>query len=184
MKMLIINGSPRANGNTSELVKRFQTAVEDKADVEEIHIFDKNIKGCMNCGACQKAILKGHCAVKDDMIGLFDKFLSSDITVIASPIYMWQFTPSTLAFLNRLHSLCHSANFSYNEMKGKKMAVLITLGDEGVVADFAVNGLKEFCEFFSIEYKGDFRIPLADKEKISSGKYDKRVKEFATNILK
>jgi multimeric flavodoxin WrbA len=186
MKMLIINGSPRDGGNTSELVKQFLKETGNRAAAEEIHIFEKNIKGCRNCGACQKTVMEAHCTISDDMSGLYQKFLSSDITVLASPIYMWQFTPCTLAFLNRLHCLCHSADFSYNDMDGKKMAVLITLGAEGEVADYAANGLRDFCEFFRIDYRGDLRIPFADaeKERLSAGKYKKELKEFAANILR
>jgi multimeric flavodoxin WrbA len=183
MKALIINGSPRVNGNTSELIHCFRKISGNKADIEEIHIFGMNIKGCKNCGACQKAVLSSHCAIKDDMSGLYEKFLSADITVMASPIYMWQFTPCTIAFLNRLHCLCRSEDFSHNDMAGKKMAVLITLGAEEEVAGYAVNGLKDFCEFFSIEYKGDLRVPFAKKEKISLGEYDEKVREFAAKIL-
>jgi len=175
MKVLVINGSPRQNGNTSELVNRFIKKIGNAAEIEEVRIFEKNIKGCRNCGACQKVILNTHCAVGDDMIPLYEKFLRSDITVIASPIYMWQFTPCTLAFLNRLHSLCHSADFSYNVMKGKKMAILLTLGDEENIADYAVNGLKDMCEFFSIDLIGDVRVPFADKEKIAAGDHDQKI---------
>ncbi len=183
MRMLLINGSPRANGNTSELVKRFLDNVGNKATVEEIRIFEKDIAGCKNCGSCQKNVLKDHCTIKDDMSGLYPKFLSSDIVVIASPIYMWQLTPCTLAFLNRLHCLCRSEDFSYNEMEGKRMALLITLGAEEEVADYAANGLRDFCEFFKIDYKGDLRIPFAKKERIASGEYDEKVKGFAKKIL-
>jgi len=183
MKMLIINGSPRANGNTSELVKQFLRSIGNKAEVEEVHIFEKDIKGCKNCGACQRAVLKTHCTIADDMSALYEKFLSSDIIVLASPIYMWQFTPCTLAFLNRLHCLCQSHDFSYNDMAGKKMAMLITLGAEEEVADYAANGLRDFCEYFSIDYRGDLRIPYAEKEKISSGEYNEKVKEFAAKVL-
>ncbi|MDR1691047.1 MAG: flavodoxin family protein [Candidatus Methanoplasma sp.] len=183
MKVLIINGSPRRNGNTSELVKQFIKKIRDKADFEEFHIFEMDIKGCRNCGACQKDILKSHCTIDDDMRILYQKFLASDMIALASPIYMWQFTPCTLAFLNRLHCLCRSSDFAYNEMAGKKMAALITLGDEEEVADFAVNGLKDFCEFFSVDYKGDLRIPFADKDDISSGRYDVELKKFAERMM-
>ncbi|MCL2033088.1 MAG: flavodoxin family protein [Methanomassiliicoccaceae archaeon] len=182
MKVLIINGSPRTRGNTSELVKRFLSSIGNDAEAEEVRIFEKDIIGCRNCGSCQEAVLKNHCVISDDMSDLYQKFLSSDLTVLASPIYMWQFTPCTIAFLNRLHCLCHSEDFSYNDMAGKKMAALITLGGEEEVADYAVNGLRDFCEFFSIKYEGDLRIPSAVKEKILSGEYDGKVKEFAARI--
>jgi len=183
MKMLLVNGSPRANGNTSELVNRFLMNIGNKAEVEEVRIFEKDIKGCKNCGACRKAVLRTHCAIEDDMTALYEKFLSSDVIMLASPIYMWQFTPCTLAFLNRLHALCRSEDIADNDMAGKKMAVLITLGAEEEVADYAANGLRDLCEYFSIDYKGDLRIPYAEKERISSGEYDGAVKEFAAKVL-
>ena len=181
--MLIVNGSPRADGNTSELVKQFLKNIGNKVKTEEVHIYDMDIKGCRNCGACQKSILKAHCTIKDDMSFLYEKFLSSNIVVLASPIYMWQFTPCTLAFLNRLHALCHSADFSYNDMEGKKMAMLITLGDEEEIADYAANGLRDFCDYFKIDYRGDLRISFAEKERISAGEYNEKMKEFVAGIL-
>jgi len=183
MKMLIVNGSPRADGNTSELVKQFLKNVGNKAKTEELHIYGMDIKGCKNCGACQRAVLKTHCTINDDMSALYEKFLSSDVVVLASPIYMWQFTPCTLAFLNRLHSMCHSSDFSYNDMEMKRMAMLITLGDEEEIADYAANGLRDFCDYFKIDYRGDIRIPFADKEKISSGEYNEKVKEFVAKVI-
>ena len=182
MKMMIVNGSPRAEGNTSELVRQFLKNVGNRADVEEVRIFGMDISGCRNCGACQKATLGTHCAVKDDMTGLYQKFLSSDVIVFASPIYMWQFTPCTLAFLNRLHCLFRS-DHSYNAMEGKKIALLVTLGAEEEVADYAANGLRDLCEYFCMEYKGDLRVPFAEKTKISSGEYDPGLKEFADRVL-
>jgi len=183
MKMLIINGSPRSKGNTSELVKQFRKNIGDKAEVEEIRIYEMNIKGCSNCGTCQKTIVDTHCILDDDMIDLYQKFLGSDIVILASPIYMWQFSPCTLAFLNRLHALCHSEDFSYNDMAGKKMAILVTMGAEEEVADYAVRGLKDLCEYFLIDFKGDLRIPYAEKTKIESGECDVKIKEFAKKAL-
>jgi multimeric flavodoxin WrbA len=183
MKVLIINGSPRKKGNTSELVKQFQKSVGKKAETEVVYIYEMDIKGCKNCGTCQKTILDTHCTIDDDMADLYEKFLSFEMIVLASPIYMWQFTPCMLAFLNRLHCLCQSEVSSYNEMKGKKMAVLITLGAEEEVADYAENGLRDFCEYFKIDYKGDLRIPYAEKERISSGENAGAINEFATKIL-
>ncbi|AIZ56456.1 iron-sulfur flavoprotein [Candidatus Methanoplasma termitum] len=184
MKITVMNGSPRPNGNTSELVKQFLKEADDKAKIEEVRIFEMNIKGCSNCGSCQRGEIRNHCTMKDDMSILYQKFLSSDMIILASPIYMWQLTPCTLAFLNRLHALCsHSKDSPYNHMEGKKIALLITLGDEEEIADYAVNAMKDFCEYFLIDYKGDLRIPFAEKEKISSGEYELELKEFAAKIL-
>ena len=184
MKVTIFNGSPRRNGNTSELVKKIRTALDGKAACEVISLYDKDIKGCSNCEACRRNTLSTHCAMKDDMIPIYDTFLNSDVVIIASPIYMWQFTPCTLAFLNRLHCLCrHSDIDPYNIMGGRGMAVATTMADEVECSDPSINGLKEFCDFFDIDYLGEIAIPYADKERINSEDISKEMSLFADRIL-
>jgi Multimeric flavodoxin WrbA len=182
MNVTIFNGSPRKNGNTSELVKRIMARAPDNVGLESISLFDKKISGCMNCGACQKGPLPSYCTIDDDMRGLYDKFLSADVILLATPIYMWQFTPCMLAFLNRLHCLCRHSTPD-NMMKGKKIAVCVTLGDEPEVTEFSVNGFKEFCEYFSLDYLGEIIIPYAEKEKISYGDYDEEVEMFIRKTM-
>jgi len=183
MKVLVINGSPRRDGNTSELANRFLHLIGDDAETEQIRIYGKNVKGCMNCGICQKTVLCTYCCRNDGMTRLYEKFMTADVTVIASPIYMWQFTPCVIAFLTRLHCLCHSEDFSHNLMAGKKIALLVTLGAEEEVADYAVNGLKDMCEFFSMEFKGEVRVPNANKQKIIAGEYDQKINDLIAKIL-
>ncbi|MBP6021198.1 MAG: flavodoxin family protein [Candidatus Methanomethylophilaceae archaeon] len=167
MTIAVFNGSPRKNGNTSQLVDEFVRALSSEGGGAEVMtLFDKDIKGCMNCGVCQKKAVPGHCTIKDDMSAAFDLFLSSDTIVLASPIYMWQFTPCTLAFMNRLHCLVRGDS---NEMAGKKLAFLITMGDELEVSEYSVGGLKDFCEYFGMEYVGGVAVPYATKEEIASG---------------
>ena len=182
MNVTIFNGSPRKNGNTSELVKKIISLTLGDVEYESVSLFDKKISGCMNCGACQKGTLRSYCAIDDDMRGLYDKFLNADIIMLATPIYMWQFTPCMLAFLNRLHCLCRHST-SYNMMKGKKISVCVTLGDEPEVTEFSINGFKEFCEYFALDYLGEIIIPYAEKEKISSGNYDEEVKMFIKKTM-
>ena len=65
MKVLIINGSPRVDGNTSRLLKEV-TNVFEKEDVEfELYqIGSKEIRGCMACGYCAS---HNECVLKDDI---------------------------------------------------------------------------------------------------------------------
>lgn len=182
MKTLIINGSPRKNGNTSELVNRFIEKIKNESDVKMINIYDMNLKGCMNCNACQEDVLEDHCTIKDDMSKLYPEFIGSEVVVLASPIYMWQLTPCMSAFINRLYPLCQLGK-SYNVMKGKKIAVLTTMAAEEDAADFAIDPIKNVCEYYQMELKGDLRIPLATKERISSGEFDKKITDLVTELL-
>ena len=84
MKVLIINGSPRKNGNTSialeEMVKIFDA---ENVASEIIHIGNKDIRGCIACGSCFK---NGKC-VFDDMVNeIAPKFEACDGLVIGSPV--------------------------------------------------------------------------------------------------
>ena len=86
MKVLMINGSPRVNGNTSvalaELEKVFQ---KNGIETETVQIGGEEIRGCMACGYCFK---NGKCAI-DDIVNneLASKFEECDGLVVASPVY-------------------------------------------------------------------------------------------------
>jgi len=181
MKVIIFNGSPRKDGNTSALVDRMVKGFEAYAEVPKIvTLFDKQIKGCSNCGCCNSDVLMGHCIIKDDMLELYTTFLDADVVIIASPIYMYQLTPCTLAFLNRLHALKPKTR---NEIKGKKMAIGVTLGDGSECADSAITGFVDFCEYFDLDYRGMVRIPFAKREEILDGKYDEKISMFVSKII-
>ena len=77
MKALFINGSPRKNGNTAQLLKRaMDGAREAGAEVELVNLYDRslNYKGCMSCFACKlKGGKKGVCSFKDDLQPILQK---------------------------------------------------------------------------------------------------------------
>ena len=66
MKVLLINGSPRKNGNTSialaETAKRLEA---DGIDTETVWIGAKAVQGCIACGKCGEL---GHCAFNDKLL--------------------------------------------------------------------------------------------------------------------
>ena len=89
-KVIVINGSPRKNFNTAQLLKEAQKGAESTgADVEYINLVDLNFKGCMSCFACKRkgANLGGLCAIKDELRPVLEKILSADAVIIGSPIY-------------------------------------------------------------------------------------------------
>ena len=73
-KILILEGSPRKNGNTDLMAQEFAVgATEAGHKVEKIYIKDKTIKGCLGCGACQRN--GGSCVQKDDMTEIYEKIV-------------------------------------------------------------------------------------------------------------
>ncbi len=103
MKITVFNGSPRGKrGNTHIMVKEFSKGVKKAGGViENIFLIKKEIKPCLGCFDCWYKT-PGKCIIKDDMNELLSKFLSSDIVVFATPIYIDNLTGIMKNFMDRL----------------------------------------------------------------------------------
>ncbi len=105
MKVLILNASPHAKGNTAvavnELVKTFET---QGVDCEVCHIGNKDIRGCIACGKCAEL---GRCVFDDAVIELAPKFEEADGLVVATPVYYASANATLIACLDRLFYSTH-----------------------------------------------------------------------------
>lgn len=100
MKVLMLNGSPHANGNTAvalhEMERIFQ---QEEIEVELIHVGNQAIRGCIGCASCKKT---GKC-VFDDMVNeVAGKFEQCDGLVVGSPVYYASANATLVAFMTRL----------------------------------------------------------------------------------
>ena len=100
MKVLMINGSPHANGNTAiALLEMEKIFAEEGIETEIVNIGNKDIRGCIACGFCAE---KGKC-VFDDMVNEYaSKFEECDGLVVGSPVYYASANATLVAFLDRL----------------------------------------------------------------------------------
>lgn len=105
MKVLLINGSPRRNGNTSvalnEMVKVFE---KEGIETEIIHVGNLAIRGCVGCLECFN---KGRCVFDDIVNETAPKFESCDGLVVGSPVYYAGANATLTAFLTRLFYSTH-----------------------------------------------------------------------------
>lgn len=105
MKVLIINGSPRVNGNTSIALKEMEKTFEKNGiEYETIQIGNRDIRGCIACGHCYEA---GKCVFNDMVNEVAPKFAECDGLVIASPVYYASANATLVAFMDRLFYSCH-----------------------------------------------------------------------------
>ncbi len=118
MKVLMINGSPRADGNTSIALKEMgQVFAAQGVETETIQIGNQAIRGCIACGTCAQ---KGKC-VFDDMVNeTAPKFEACDGLVIASPVYYASANGTLISFLDRLF---YSAHFDKTMKVGASVVV-------------------------------------------------------------
>lgn len=100
MKVLMINGSPRAKGNTyTALCEMEKVFAEEGIETEILHVGNKDIRGCIACLSCKE---KGKC-VFDDMVNeAASKFEECDGLVVGSPVYYASANATLIAFLTRL----------------------------------------------------------------------------------
>ena len=100
MKVLLLNGSPHANGSTytalHEMEKIFQS---NGIETELIQVGNQAIRGCVACGACAKL---GKCVVDDAVNQIAPKFEEADGLVVGSPVYYASANATMIALLDRL----------------------------------------------------------------------------------
>lgn len=105
MKVLMINGSPRSNGNTyTALYEMEKIFHEEGIETEILHIGNRDIRGCIACRKCHET---GKC-VFDDMVNeVASKFEACDGLVVGSPVYYASANATLVAFLTRLFFSTH-----------------------------------------------------------------------------
>ena len=100
MNVLMINGSPKPNGNTAIALREMeQIFVQEGIQVETVHVGNKNIRGCIGCNKCMEA---GKCVFDDLVNETAPKFEACDGLVVGTPVYYASANATLVAFLTRL----------------------------------------------------------------------------------
>ena len=131
MKVLLINGSPRQNGNTARALKEIaDTLAQEGLETEIFWIGRKPVRGCAACYACVEKKL-GRCVFDDDVANrIVEKLPSADALVLGSPTYYGQPAGQLLAVWQRV---CFSAGA---HIKGKPAASVAVCRRGGSTAAF------------------------------------------------
>lgn len=118
MKVLIINGSPRKEGNTAVALDEVRKTLEAEGiETETVHVGHKDIHGCIACGKCKET---GKCVFSDIVNEVAPKFAEADGLVIGSPVYYASPAGTMLSFLDRLF---YSTPFDKTMKVGAAVAV-------------------------------------------------------------
>ena len=118
MKVLMINASPRAEGNTSVALNEMKKVfIEEGIETEIVQIGNQAIRGCVGCMSCTKT---GKCAFDDAVNEIAPKFEESDALVVASPVYYASANGTLISLLDRLF---YSTSFDKTMKVGASVAV-------------------------------------------------------------
>lgn len=107
MKVLILNGSARANGCTARALKELENTLhEEEIETETILIGNKDVRGCISCRSCTST---GKCVFDDIVNEIAPKFEESDGIVIGTPVYFAGANGNMISLLDRLFFSTHFA---------------------------------------------------------------------------
>ena len=118
MKVLLINASPRPNGNTALALREMEKVfVEEGVEVETVRIGSEAIRGCIACNTCAKT---GKCVFDDAVNETAPKFEAADGLVVATPVYYGSPNGTLETFLDRLF---YSTSFDKTMKVGASVAI-------------------------------------------------------------
>ena len=137
MKVLMINGSPHANGNTAIALEEMNKVfLAEGIETELVQVGHRDIRGCIGCRSCKE---KGNCVFDDAVNATAKSFEEADGIVVASPVYYASANATLIAFLDRLF---HSTPFDKTMKVG---ASVVTARRGGMSATF-----DELNKYFTI----------------------------------
>ncbi len=137
MKVLLLNGSPRPNGNTAAALREMERVfAQEGVETELVHVGGQAIRGCIGCGKCRE---KGRCVFDDLVNETAPKFAACNGLVAGGPVYYASANATLVAFLTRLF---YSAGFDKTMKVG---ASVVAARRGGLSAAF-----DELNKFFTI----------------------------------
>lgn len=186
MKVLVVLGSPRKSGNTEILVNSLMDGARSAgAEIELIRLAEYAIQPCVACGSCEKT---GRCVIEDDMQQLYDRIDSADRLVIASPIYFYNVTAQTKAFIDRCQALW-SRKYLLGKRRGGNaprkgyfVSVCATKGER--IFDGAILTVKYALDAMDFDYDGALLVKGVDRKGAVAEKPEElaRAREFGRGI--
>ena len=182
VKAIAVLGSPRSKKNTDTVLDYAILGLRDMGvEVEKIKLKELSINPCISCDACGKT---GKCFKRDDMTGLYEKFDSSDIVVIASPLYFNSVSSITKTMIDRCQAFWSSKYILnqplINTKKERKGLFICTAGapqsEEGFIGATVVMDL--FFKAINTNY--EYNLLLDNTDKLFAGERNEVLNQATT----
>lgn len=170
MRILVLNGSPRVNGNTSAMVDAFKKGAESVGhNVVVNQVGVKQIHDCIGCEYCHTKG-NGKCFRDDDMGDVIKELQLADVLVLASPIYYFSITSYLQSAIDRIYSI--------QAPKAKKFALILSSHSNNVYSA-AIDQYNKIVAFFGGENLG---IITAHHDENKTNKKLQEVYDFAKSL--
>ena len=167
-KVLAIMGSPRKNMNTDKLLDVFLNNLNKELfTIEKVYLKNLDIRHCTGCEYCNKT---GNCAKKDDMSELYETIDSSQVIIVAAPVYFNSVNGLTKNMIDRCQrywALKYELGQEYKRNEDRK-GIFLSVGGAPFTYD-QFDGSIAVMDFFfravNAKYKGN--VFISDTDKIS-----------------
>lgn len=172
MKILVLNGSPRANGNTEAMAEAFAKGAKEAGhQVKVLPVGQKQIAGCKGCEYCHTKG-NGTCIQKDDMEEVYRELADAEMLVLASPIYYFTLSGQLQCCIHRTYAVGIPK-------KLKRAAMLLSSGSDGVYEP-----AKQQYQQALIDYMGlaDLGVITAHGSQNKSETKLREIYEFGKNV--
>jgi len=126
MEILVLNGSPRLDGNTITALNALIGSIKENmptSNVELIHVVQKKLSGCINCNACQEN--GGQCVMPDESAALMEKLCKADAVIFGTPVYWWGVSSQLKMVIDKMYS-----KMAVLPQQKKKIGLVVTGGSD------------------------------------------------------
>lgn len=175
-KIVVLNGSPRKDGNTEIMIREFAKIVSQDHKLKILPIANMDIHGCLGCKYCYSHA--GACVQKDDMSNVLEELEDADMVVFASPIYWFDITAQMKTVIDRTYAVGGTGEgFHFH-----KTALLLDAGADHVF-DAAIAQYKAMTSYLKWKDMGIIKVPnMAEKGSMRTAPELAQVIELAKNI--
>ncbi len=156
--IVVLEGSPRKNGNTSRMVEAFLRGVrKGGGEAKRFRLYELGFSGCI---ACEKCTETGECVMEDDASLVYRDILLASGLLVASPVYFYHLSSRTHAFIERAQPFWVKKFLWKEDFSSPRYGVLFCVGarrDEHLF-DGIKRTVKYFFNSLNISFKGGLFI--------------------------
>jgi putative NADPH-quinone reductase len=186
MKVVTILGSPRIDGNTETVLKMVEDELVKKGhEVDRVNVTEYELDGCYECFMCKENPDDPHCAKEDDVDQIFRRMKASDVILLASPLFCWDFPAQMKPIFDR--SLCMvdwcGSEKHKSRIEGRGIALLVTCaGPVEDNADCIQTVFERYARWTKTNVKGKWIVPFCSEPSELPAGVSEKAKQFASEI--
>ena len=192
ISVLLVYGSPRRNGNTDELINKFEEGLIKNKNIEHSFlsiekVIVRNLK-FSPCIECRKCSINGECAVKDEMQEVYGKLINCDFLAVSSPIFFTAVSGYLKSFIDRCQRFwILKYELKKQVIQKERKGIYISTAGSGsdTIFDCSRKTIRALFDVLNVKYDRDFAYKNIDfkGDILKFPKALEEVFEYGVNLL-